>query len=329
MTKNRVFFIDFLRTVCVIYIVGFWHLMNYTDVMPAYNNNITARITVLVLGLFVFLSGYLLAKNDIKLEKTNILNFYKRRVLRIYPLYVISILLFVFFNIIDRVTAFKAVMALSMFYGPSPPTLWFVTMLIIFYLFTPVLVAAANNIYRFIFISSAIFCVLLFLIKLSPGGDLRLVIYFPSFVLGILCARRERAVSNVNKYHVFVAVLFGLTTSYISTENPELSFISIALASIGSMSIYLCAANYREKFSHNRLTSLLSFCGFAMYLLHRPIYQSLKGAFFPSTGILQLFYLGLVCLPIIVFVSWVAQRFYDKVINIFLSSMQTSSSSKI
>ena len=42
--------IDLLRAACVLYIVGFWHLMTYTEAFPGYHNGVTTRLTVAVLA---------------------------------------------------------------------------------------------------------------------------------------------------------------------------------------------------------------------------------------------------------------------------------------
>ncbi len=51
--------IDILRVGSIFYIVGFWHLLSYTTAIADHNNFITIRITYIILGTFVFISGYL------------------------------------------------------------------------------------------------------------------------------------------------------------------------------------------------------------------------------------------------------------------------------
>ena len=82
---------DWLRAAYIFNIVGFWHLFNYTDAFPAYYKVVTVRLTVVVLGLFVMLSGYLLGGSRPNLSIAGTWTFYKRRLLRIYPLYVVAL----------------------------------------------------------------------------------------------------------------------------------------------------------------------------------------------------------------------------------------------
>lgn len=53
--------IDLLRGLSIVYIVGFWHLFDLTSQFPGYKNAVTHNLTVIILSVFVFLSGYLLA----------------------------------------------------------------------------------------------------------------------------------------------------------------------------------------------------------------------------------------------------------------------------
>ena len=91
---NRNFGIDLLRCSSIFYIVGFWHLLSYTDAIHDYNNVVTFRITLIILGTFVFISGYLIGTKNIELKKQSLISFYFNRVLRIYPLFLLSIFIF-------------------------------------------------------------------------------------------------------------------------------------------------------------------------------------------------------------------------------------------
>jgi fucose 4-O-acetylase-like acetyltransferase len=75
-TANRNIGIDFLRGASVIYIVGFWHLLDYTKAIPVYRNFITQRITYIILGSFVFISGYFIRSNKMTINKEAIFSFY-------------------------------------------------------------------------------------------------------------------------------------------------------------------------------------------------------------------------------------------------------------
>jgi peptidoglycan/LPS O-acetylase OafA/YrhL len=114
--------IDFLPAASVLYIVGFWHALGYTTAVPGYPNAITHRVTVVILGLFVFLSGFLLANKDVS-SFESIVTFYKRRLFRIWPLYILSLIVFVLSGLTSSKTALLSAVGISMFYGEQPMTL--------------------------------------------------------------------------------------------------------------------------------------------------------------------------------------------------------------
>jgi hypothetical protein len=51
--------IDLLRAGSIIYIVGYWHLLGYVESVHGYKNDLTYRLTVVVLGLFTLIAGVL------------------------------------------------------------------------------------------------------------------------------------------------------------------------------------------------------------------------------------------------------------------------------
>src|SRR4051812_37074523 len=86
--------IDWMRALSIIYIAGFWHLFGYSTVWKPNNFAVFFRITVVALGLFVFISGYLLASGKVIPLGQSTLKFWIRRLIRIYPPYLVAIVVF-------------------------------------------------------------------------------------------------------------------------------------------------------------------------------------------------------------------------------------------
>lgn len=61
-------------------------MLDYTNAIPGHKNIITYRITWIILATYVFLSGYFIGGKNIEIQKQDLVSFYKKRVIRIYPL---------------------------------------------------------------------------------------------------------------------------------------------------------------------------------------------------------------------------------------------------
>ena len=75
-TKNRNIGLDLLRGASILYIVGFWHMLNYTKTINKIF--ISYRLTYIILGTFVFVSGYFIGQKNLDKGKQNIILFYKK-----------------------------------------------------------------------------------------------------------------------------------------------------------------------------------------------------------------------------------------------------------
>ncbi|PPC91140.1 MAG: hypothetical protein CTY34_05125 [Methylobacter sp.] len=315
--KNRLGFIDILRGASVLYIVGFWHLMNYTDAFPNYSNSITTRLTVTILALFVFLSGYLMGNNTLDFNIKSIRGFYIKRLIRIYPLYVFALLLFYYFRLAKGITLVKAGLLISMFYGPPPPTLWFITMIMVFYVLTPLLISAKNTPDLLL---RGIFLVLLMVLAsfLSPKSDPRVLIYFPAYFCGIYLAK----LSNLSKAFiipVFVCLLGSVVLSMQVHEAPEVSYASIPLAIFSPLCLFILFNSVN--LTPNVFIKTISYAGYVMYLIHRPVYEFMLLIYNKlllmhgfNMEILKAGYLIFICLPVIAVISFFVQKIYDVLI---------------
>jgi peptidoglycan/LPS O-acetylase OafA/YrhL len=311
---NRLAFVDVLRGLSVLYIVGFWHMMNYVDGFAGYSNAVTTRITVTILGLFVYMSGYLLGQKNVQKSRQGIKDFYIRRYLRIYPLYLGAILLFLVFKLSDAATLLKAALLVSMFIGPPPVTLWFITMLMVFYIFTPFLMAVSGNNVRFLGVVAGIFGCFLLVSWLSPTGDPRIVIYFPAFALGIYVAGRIERVEGVSWLLGLLAIAISLGSSLAVDNFPEMSYLSVPLASLMPLVVFFLLRHFNPLIPEWRIFGALAYAGFVMYLIHRPIFAGMRRVYFPDSPVYQIIYMVLIGMPVILSLSWLAQKAYDHIV---------------
>lgn len=92
---NRIETYDILRALMVIWIVCIWHKLDYQSSHNGWigYNSICFDVTKIVLASFTLLSGIFLNKYSIS-SYSDVLTFYKKRLLRFYPLLIIALFLF-------------------------------------------------------------------------------------------------------------------------------------------------------------------------------------------------------------------------------------------
>jgi len=310
--QERLLFVDYLRAGAILYIVGFWHLWEYAPDAPHYQNSFTHTLTFMALGLFVFISGFLLGGARVPVNFAGVMSFYGKRLLRIYPLYGLALVVFVLCGLTDWATAAKSATGVVMFFGPSPATLWFVAMLIWFYLLAPVLIISARNACVFIGMCCALYLGMAMLAVALPQADKRLFIYFPAFAAGIAAGAQLWEPGRWRIYAGIAACVFaGLLAS---AGNFGLFTVPLegAVAVTGPAFVFACCAHGAQSFAPNRTVALVSYAGFAMYLFHRPLLGWAKDLFMPQGFFPQWFYLTILCLPIVLLLSWGLQATYDK-----------------
>lgn len=174
--------IDAFRLGGVLYIVGYFHLPWYVSYVPGIGNPLVKAAVVLALGLFVLVSGYLLGNTDRSGQWVT--RFYRRRFVRIYVPFVLTSIVFLAMSLEDLATFAKSIFLVAMFLPPPPLTLWFVTMIGLFYVLAPVLITASERPVGLLLIAAATMAALLIyhgLWRLDP----RIAIYFPDFAAGI------------------------------------------------------------------------------------------------------------------------------------------------
>jgi len=320
--SSRIPAIDLIRCVCILYIVGFWHLFNYTGAFPGYHNAITYRLTVIALGLYVMISGYLVREKAGPITKKYVLGFYKSRLLKIYPPYILAIIFFYIVKQSDTVTLAKAAFLISMFFKPAPPTLWFITMIIVFFIGAPLLITISTNIRRFIITCTVIIISLSICTAIFRTVDKRIVMYFAPFAVGILMAEHKILFKRLNTLILVAILAVSVLLSPRSSVQIDQSIISIPLALVGPMLIFVVAMRYDKVIWRHNVINNISYASFFMYLFHRPIFKLLKELYFPVSGFYQVIYLLTVCLPFIVAISWLAQKGYDRLIGPIRTSLR-------
>ena len=319
---KRILGIDLLRALAILYIVGFWHLLNYTHAIPNYNNIITYRLTWIVLGTFVLISGYFLGGKHI--SRNSLFPFYKKRLLRIYPPYLIAVLIFFVLGLSDGATALKAILGVSMFIRPAPPTLWFITMLLFFYFLTPFFVSLAEQgIIRYLCSYIILFCTFMGYEYLSKELfhyyylDIRIAAYLAPFMTGIYVAKNNIIENKAKSILFVVAIIMFIISCYLNSEHKSINLLfSIPVITIFPLLMFSFFKQLEfTSLLAQRIIFFLSTASYFMYLFHRPFYKIIPKLYFPNTSIMQLLFLVTICLPIIIIASYLLQNMYDNILN--------------
>ena len=307
---SRIVYFDFMRSFCAIWIIGLWHMPNYMapNIAAKFVNHFGWQTTFCVLATFAFISGFFGANNQIA-TRDDVLDYYKKRMLRIYPLYAIASITLVICQYNSWESLPLYLIGLGSFLKPYPATIWFVSMLLIFYFITPLLLkCSAKNAFVFSAIIEIIFLVLAFLVE----SDIRLAYYWPFYFLGLIFKRNNLNLKFFEGHRNWGCIVITFSSYFIigmkSGNNFTIvTFICCLLFIYSVMNIF----ERLSKLVHfNRAISYISYSSMCAYLFHRPIFYIIKiivGEFEPVVAFL-------IYLPCVFILGGVFQRTYDKLI---------------
>jgi peptidoglycan/LPS O-acetylase OafA/YrhL len=238
--KNKIIAFDFLRALAIIMIIPA-HLSNF--LYSTYGKlglyAFDPYFANMGLGLFIFMSGYLLYYNNHSINSfQNIISFYKKRLLRIFPLYWAALAVFILvfsvfssklnsgFIFPNAQSAFDVsnilvhILGLQILLAPyaSPMlTLYFVGLIIIFYAIYPFIIMISKDEKSLLFVSFMIFLGFLFVSITFNIIDPRFFVFFPIFMFGILTCKRSLVEKSgtIEKKPFFQTLLAALPIIFV------------------------------------------------------------------------------------------------------------------
>lgn len=167
------------------------------------------------LGLFIFMSGYLLYYNNHSINSLhNVFDFYKKRLLRIYPLYWAALATFVlvfsvfaprlnpgfvypnsenvfgFFNVLVHALGLQILLAPT--YASPMLTLYFVGLIISFYAIYPLLIMFSKTTSRLLLSFLIIYIGLFSISKTFNIIEHRFFMFFLIFIFGVLTCKESQ-----------------------------------------------------------------------------------------------------------------------------------------
>ena len=317
--KKRIVRYDFARAICMLWIVGVWHMCSGYLGIIIDKNVYLSNITGGVLAVFFYMSGRLSARTTIH-NKKEAFGFIKHRFLSIYPLYLLSAAIIIFYPISDLrdliekaktflVTAF----CINAFVPPMVMTIWFLTILLLFYLITPIFIGKLSLKKRII-IAISIYAVLLFENLAFGSFDERIVEFFPFYIMGLFISNQIE--SKVLKLrNVLIALPVLVITLIISGKYKSMDLLLRPVHLILMVSFIICFLYICELLGRiqqlGRICYFLALSSTFAYLFHRQ-YYSVWNHFFKTFPIWLAY---LVILPSLIVLSYFGQIIYSKAIK--------------
>lgn len=313
--RERFYPFDLARSLCVIYIIGIWHFNSYLNPSYAFGDStliVLHRVTEVILGAFTFLSGFFLAKykfysiHDIK-------HFFYNRFRRFFILLLISSLTYLFLSWINVVELLQILTGTLLFFDTKVSTLWYFSMLILFYVLTPLLQFKYKNRYISLGLATLIFLCFLFASCHYDSIDERLSLYFPCYFIGLKSP--SFIVKWLRKYGIMLLSLGSCVCFFIIYQFTQMSVLKVFIVLTGiTFLLSSCMQIYRKNM--DLVISFLATSSMVAYLFHRQIFGAGKMLSEQITGdkYIPLFYAVLLLLLTFV-ISYFIQLLYNHLSN--------------
>jgi len=201
---GRLLFIDVLKAFSILLVI-FVHMQNFLSAPIIANYSIFEILKFIPLACFTFVSGYAIYENNKTLrDGKEVLHFYKKRIVRIYPLYLLA--LFTFFLCFQVSGLFNPIhysvpqwiiniLCLQILLAPAfiDPifTLWFIGFIMVLYAMYPIFSGCSGPLRKKLILAVSIFTVLAILHLALNIIDYRVLLYYFFFIAGIAAADKN------------------------------------------------------------------------------------------------------------------------------------------
>lgn len=343
MSRKRLPEPDVMRTIAISIII-FHHLTDYTfnyyhinfmglNADMSFINRINANLAV---GTFIFISGMLHSPSFEAGENTlSVSGYVRKRYLRLFPLYLLSFLLFMLETGYYPGTRFTVIhlLGLQVLLATGPrsmyPTIWFIGLLVSYEALYLITLKYGTGYLRKIVIISGAFAACLFVKFYAGIIDERFFEYYAVFWIGIFCSG---PLFGLNRRIKTLFVAAAIVAAYIYARNFYPFFLDRFLKSQPSWTEYFITVNVIMLgfiiFTHEIGTIAASsknivlaffrhaaFASYCVYLFHRHVWYVMLWVYRPDSGFIRLIYLAAVGIPLIALISWLIQTFYDRLIG--------------
>ncbi len=313
--KKRVAYLDTMRALSMLWVVSVLHMCSSLQGMPVLTSTFSNCITITALGSFTFLSGFFLA-NKVK-TKQDIKAFYQARLLRFYPLYFIACASMLCAQLLSHSTSMMtprqfvlSIAGLGTIFGPSTITLWYFSMLMVFYAITPLLTMTYNTKKKLVVF--VLIYVLLYASTRYLSGDQRMLMYYPVYVASLVAGRKYRdfflrSETDI-KQVVSAVVAFAVACMlYEMVGKGLVTILAGLLVAFSGAWLLLQVCRLISCPWVERIATVLSYASLVIYLFHSQMFWVCELIFGKFSFLIAY---GVV-LPLLFLGSWLVQKAYD------------------
>ena len=318
---------DVARATCMIYVI-FVHLYDYV-----YNVNVgTAFIEIpalatigdACLGLFTFASGYLLGSKYIfgKQSDVNVGSFYKKRILRIIPLFVLSAVVLWLIGLNGTRQTLNGLLCISPFVTPRPRTLWYIPVILLCYTVTPII--SRDTLKDRIKNCLIVYVLLLGISRLIPTTDIRLLFNVFFYMVGVASSTNFDWKMNFRngKLMKLLIILFFIILVCIGqmNDNFHLRLYRRIVGGVGVIALlFVCeyisslffgsVNGIKDKWKGQigQLIGFISYSSMACYMFHRLFFWAGERIFNPTEPWVKWIYMGGLVFLVMMYISFYIQ----------------------
>lgn len=279
-----------------------------------------------LLGSFFFISGYFM---EVSLQNSggDLRGFFLWRFLRIYPPYLVALVLYVFamgITLKTRTDWLVYLGALQFIFAPEyvKPmiTLWYVGAILLFYLIFPLLRRMTSGIGGVAFLACVVFLLVYMANSLTGLFDVRFFKYFFVFFAGMVMAAAGDAARVLSAGGMIwkgallvMGVLFFALAAGDESHQASAPYILASIAFILSAFIFVYSmVATLDLLEPSRWVAAISYASYFVYLFHRPFWEVIN-SFFPVPDLEALVLVRLLpASAVLIPVCYHLQRAYDR-----------------
>lgn len=307
------------------YIVGIFHLSQYLGSEYYLNNNVYGNsIMWSCLGTFSLISGYLIGRKYNCETWEDVLFFYKKRVARFYPLFFLSAVLLYTIGFNNLWQTINSLLGLAPFLKPRPLTLWYISMIMVFYFISPV-VLNVERVKRSLALFIG-FAVLSHFIAIDFRFIFNLFFYLTGLCTSSLSTKeffnnKKRVNGGGGRFLTTICLIAIYAIMFILLrENNDIGPYRMLTNTMGVFCLVLFVYMQKSLLKYEKLITFLAYTSMSCYLFHRFVYWVVLSIFKPQETLLLAIFMFLVAVPVCFVFSYCIQKMYDRFISKIVKS---------